>query len=129
MSKMHGVFAVRIAIDPTDAHVKAPRANFGDQGKQQGALSTVAHVRHRSFRAHDLAGQTGLRRARRSARRSREKLSALRLPVLVEKAKRRRYGEIDGANSADMTRLVRRERTPDAPSNLLLSAQTSADFG
>jgi hypothetical protein len=111
---MLDVLSVRVAIDPPDVHVQTPSSKVLHEPKQRFSL-LARHSSHARTTRPDRPAFV-VRRAP-LAEKSTEP-SALRLRSL-EKAKGRRYVGIDGASSAGAIRLVRSERTPDAPSNFL----------
>jgi hypothetical protein len=113
MSKMRDVLSMRVAIDPSDVHVQTPGSKVLHEPKQRLSL-LASHSSHARLVRTDRPSSCN---ALHSPEKSTEP-SALRLRSL-EKAKGRRYVGIDGASSAGAIRLVRSERTPDAPSNFL----------
>ena len=91
---------------------RARRSLAPEAAPRAGATSLVAHTSWLA-RAHDSAGQTGLRRATRSAR-GRQCRTVGASPS-TRLRRRTADGDIDGASSAGAIRLARRERAPDAP--------------
>ena len=113
MSKVQCVLATSVAIDPADAHVEALRLELLREPQQR--LSLLA--RHGSLSRTIRPDRPAFVVQRAPLAESTAEQPVLRLPNWVEKAKDRLQNESDGASSATVSRLARRDRVPDAPSD------------